>query len=131
MTLNRSRVIAERISPLRRGSSRTLMTAFLTLLPIRTAAIKASIHSTEAVTRARPPLNPRSLQMSAPRWRWSVIGVWLALACITFVALDSMALRSWLLLVVVGVIPPAMLLWAWNEDRPLPIGSLRPRRERL
>lgn len=68
--------------------------------------------------------------MSAPRWRWFVIGVWLALACITFVALDSMALRSWLLLFVVGVIPPAMLLWAWNEDRPLPIGSLRSRRER-
>lgn len=68
--------------------------------------------------------------MSAPQWRWSVIGVWLALACVTFVGIDSMALRSWLLLLVVGVIPPAMLLWAWNEDRPLPIGSLRPRRER-
>jgi len=68
--------------------------------------------------------------MSAPRWRWSLIGVWLALTCLTFIGIDSMVLRSWLLLLVVGVLPPAMLLWAWNEDRPLPIESLRPRRER-
>jgi hypothetical protein len=33
----------------RRRSSRTLITAFLTFLPIRTAAIKASMHSTRAV----------------------------------------------------------------------------------
>ena len=69
--------------------------------------------------------------MSAPRWRWSVIGVWLALACITFIGIDSMSLRSWLLLLVVGIIPPAMLLWAWNEDRPVPIGSLSARRKEL
>ena len=69
--------------------------------------------------------------MSAPRWRWSVIGVWLALACITFAGIDSMALRSWLLLLVFGIIPPAMLLWAWNEDRPVPIGALSRRRERV
>ena len=56
MTRNRARVIAERISPLRRGSSRTLMTAFLTLLPIRTAAIKASIHTRRrlSLVHARP-----------------------------------------------------------------------------
>ena len=70
------------------------------------------------------------LEMSAPRWRWSLIGVWLALTCLTFIGIDSMVLRSWLLLLVVGFLPPAMLLWAWNEDRPLPIESLRPRRER-
>lgn len=70
------------------------------------------------------------LEMSAPRWRWSLIGVWLALTCLTFIGIDSMVLRSWLLLLVVGFLPPAMLLWAWNEDRPLPIESLNPRRER-
>ena len=69
--------------------------------------------------------------MSAPQWRWSVIGVWLALTCITFIGIDSVSLRSWLLLLVVGFIPPTMLLWAWNEDQPLPIGSLSPRRQRL
>ena len=69
--------------------------------------------------------------MSAPRWRWSLIGVWLALTCVTFIAIDSMVIRSWLLLLVVGVIPPLMLLWSWNEDRPLPIESLSGRRKRL
>lgn len=69
--------------------------------------------------------------MSAPRWRWSLIGVWLALTCITFIASDSMAVRSWLLLLVFGLIPPAMLLWMWNDDRPVPIGSPRVRRKEV
>ena len=69
-----------------------------------------------------------NLHMSAPRWRWSVIGVWLAVTCAAFIAIESTAVRSWLLLLVVGLIPPAMLLWAWNEDRPLPIGSLSRKR---
>ena len=68
--------------------------------------------------------------MTAPQLRWSIIGVWLTVTCIAFVAIDSMAVRSWLLLLVVGFIPPLMLLWAWNEDRPLPMGSLHGRRKR-
>ncbi|HET9191838.1 MAG TPA: hypothetical protein VFD64_10475 [Gemmatimonadaceae bacterium] len=69
--------------------------------------------------------------MSTSHWRWSLIGVWLAFACVTFIVINSMAVRSWLLLLVFGLIPPAMLLWAWNEDRPLPIGSLHgPRKQR-
>jgi hypothetical protein len=62
--------------------------------------------------------------MSAPRWRWSLIGVWIALTCIVFVVSNDIASRSWLLLVVFGLIPPAMLLWLWNENGPRPIGSL-------
>lgn len=69
--------------------------------------------------------------MSAPRWRWSLIGAWFALAFVTFIAIDSMTPRSWLLLLVFGVIPPAMLLWLWNEDRPLLMGSLRSRQKQL
>ena len=76
-------------------------------------------------------IHQRRDSMSAPRWRWSLIGVWIALTCITFIAIGSMAARSWLLLVVFGTIPPAMLLWLWNEDRPLLIGSLRPRQKQL
>ena len=99
--------------------------SFPDVLPIRTAAIKASSHS----TRLSRLLTGRNLQMSNPRWRWSLIGIWLAVTGITFIAIDSMAVRSWLLLLVFGVIPPAMLLWAWNEDRPLPIGSLHGQRK--
>ena len=69
--------------------------------------------------------------MSALYWRWSLIGAWCSLCCFTFVAMDSMAARSWLLLVVFGVIPPAMLLWLWNEDRPLLLGSLHRLQEHL
>jgi hypothetical protein len=69
--------------------------------------------------------------MSAPRWRWSLIGVWFALTLMAFIGIDSMAARSWLLLLVFGFVPPAMLLWLWNEDRPLLIGSLHRRPKRL
>ena len=62
--------------------------------------------------------------MSAPQWRWFLIGLWIALTCMTFAAVDSPTARSWLVLVVFGLIPPAMLLWLWNEDRPLLVGSL-------
>ena len=63
--------------------------------------------------------------MSAPRWRYSLIGLWVVLSCFAFVWIGSVAVRSWLLLLVGGVIPPAMLLWLWNEDGPQLIGSLR------
>lgn len=69
--------------------------------------------------------------MSAPRWRWSVIGVWVALISMIFIGIDSMAARSWLLLLVFGFVPPAMLLWLWNEDQPVLIGSLHRRQKRL
>jgi hypothetical protein len=69
--------------------------------------------------------------MSALRGRWSLIAVWVAFTWITFIAIDSLAPRSWLLLLVVGAIPPAMLLWLWNEDRPLLIGSLHRRQRKL
>jgi hypothetical protein len=65
--------------------------------------------------------------MSASRWRWSLMAAWFALACLTFIVLDSTAARSWLLLLAYGVVPPAMLLWLWNEDGPLPVESLRRR----
>ena len=64
--------------------------------------------------------------MSAPQWRWSLIGVWFALACMTFMAIDTIVARNWLLLFVFGVVPPTMLLWLWNEDRPLLIGVASP-----
>ena len=61
--------------------------------------------------------------MSAQRWRWSVIGTWVALACIGLFVIGISA-RTVSLFAVCGVVPPAMLLWLWNEDRPLVMGSL-------
>ena len=91
--------------------------------------LHSSQYSGARATGRRHPRKEDST--SAQRWRWSLIGVWIALACITFIAIGSMAARSWLLLVVFGTIPPAMLLWLWNEDRPLLIGSLRPPQKQL
>lgn len=69
--------------------------------------------------------------MSTLQWRWSLISLWVALSCVTFAAIDSMAARSWLVLLVSGVIPPAMLLWLWNDEQPVLIGSLHRRQKRL
>lgn len=60
--------------------------------------------------------------MSAPQWRWSLIGLWIGVTCVTFAEVSSIAARGWLLLPVFGLIPPAMLLWLWNDDRPLVTG---------
>lgn len=68
--------------------------------------------------------------MSAPRWRIFVIVTWVALTCITFVWVGDVAPHNWLLLVVSGAIPPAMLLWLWNDDRPQLLGTLRERGSR-
>ena len=63
--------------------------------------------------------------MSAQRWRWSFIGVWLSACCAGFVAVNSLTARNWLLLLVFAIIPPLMSLWLWNEDRPMLLGSLQ------
>jgi hypothetical protein len=62
--------------------------------------------------------------MSAPQWRILVIVSWIALTCLTFISIGNLAARSWLLLFVSGVIPPAMLLWLWTEDAPHLLGTL-------
>ena len=68
--------------------------------------------------------------MSATRMRWGLIVVWMAAASVVFTSVGSWTERSWLLLFVAATIPPAMMLWFWNEDRPLMIGSLSARRKR-
>lgn len=69
--------------------------------------------------------------MSAHQWRWSLILLWVVATALMFAAIGSVAARSWLLLLVTGLVPPAMLLWLWNEDQPLLIGSLHRRRRGL
>ena len=66
--------------------------------------------------------------MSSPRVRWCLIGIWMVLASIVFVGVGSWTERSWLLLLVSATIPPTMMLWFWNEDRPLLMGAIPVRR---
>lgn len=66
--------------------------------------------------------------MSAPRWRRSVIGIWIALAGIGLLLIGVTA-RNVSLFLAAGVVPPVMLLWLWKtEDRPLVLGSLSSRK---
>jgi hypothetical protein len=67
--------------------------------------------------------------MSAPRWRRSVIGIWVALAGIALFVM-GMSVRNVSVFFAAGVVPPVMLLWLWNEDQPMLLGSLNSR-ERL
>ena len=67
--------------------------------------------------------------MSGSQWRRLLMSGWVTLVCVVFVAIDNREVRSWLLLAIFGLIPPGMLVWLWNEDRPLPLTSLRMRRK--
>jgi len=49
--------------------------------------------------------------MSAPQWRRSLIGVWIAFTCLSFFVFGSMAAQSWAFFFLFAAIPPAMLLW--------------------
>jgi hypothetical protein len=64
------------------------------------------------------------------RRRWYAVAVWMAVVALVFTTVGSWTERSWLLLFLAATIPPAMLLWFWNEDQPLVMERLqmRPRR---
>lgn len=55
--------------------------------------------------------------------RWSLCGLWLSIALLTFLFLDPSSARSWLTLAAVSVIPPVILLRVWNDRPPVKIAS--------
>jgi hypothetical protein len=73
-------------------------------------------------------VRPQEDLMPSPRLRWYLIGTWVALAAIAFLSVGSWTDRSWWLLFVSATIPPTMMLWFWNEDQPLLMGTIRMRR---
>jgi len=116
------------------GIAAMIAVATLAVAGVVACGIETSGRSFSKYPRARAPrAHPLEgeLDMSATRWRWSLIGAWLALTCMAVIAINGIAPRSWLLLLVCGVVPPAMLLWLWNEDRPLLLGSLHRRQRQL
>ena len=82
-------------------------------------------------TISRPDLDRGVSPASMKRASEAPAQVLAATASLRLATVDAyvtcMALHSWLLLLVCGAIPPVMLLWLWNEDRPLSIHSLRSR----
>ena len=46
---------------------------------------------------------------------WWISAAWVSLTLLVALAADASSLRSWMLVTVVGVIPPLVLLKLWND----------------
>jgi hypothetical protein len=64
---------------------------------------------------------------NSPQARWYLIALWIAVAAVVFINVGSWTGRSWSLLFITGTIPPAMMLWFWNEDQPLVMERIKTR----
>ena len=68
--------------------------------------------------------------MSVPSVRTFAIALWV---CATVTALTwahQLNAAHWTTVLVLVTVPPAMLLWFWNKETPLVIGSLSRRETR-
>jgi hypothetical protein len=46
---------------------------------------------------------------------WWISAVWVSLTLLVALAAEGSSVRSWMLVMVVGVIPPAVLLRLWSD----------------
>jgi hypothetical protein len=53
----------------------------------------------------------------APRTRWLISFCWIAVAIITFVAVDAPSFRSWLYLMTVALVPPVVMYGLLHENQ--------------
>jgi hypothetical protein len=53
--------------------------------------------------------------MSTPYARWVLSACWIAIVAIAFFVSDASSTRSWLLLLTVAFVPPAVLVRLWPE----------------
>jgi len=51
----------------------------------------------------------------ASRTRWLISLCWIAVALVTFFAVDASSLRSWLYLTTVALVPPIVLFGLWHD----------------
>jgi hypothetical protein len=61
---------------------------------------------------------------SSPPIRWSLCALWAALSLLVFMALDASSLRSWIALIVTGMVPPVVFIGLWNEGPPPTIAEV-------
>jgi hypothetical protein len=52
----------------------------------------------------------------ASRTRWLISLCWIAVAVITFFAVDAASFRSWLYLMTVALVPPFVLYGLWHDS---------------
>jgi hypothetical protein len=62
--------------------------------------------------------------MTSLSLRHSLTVTWIGLLLVAFALVDISTVRSWLTLIVLAVVPPLMLLWLWNDDKPVILGAL-------
>jgi hypothetical protein len=55
--------------------------------------------------------------MTSPQTRWVIAACWIVAALIGFFAIDASSARSWLYLLTVAFVPPAILFGLWHDDR--------------
>jgi len=52
----------------------------------------------------------------APRTLWLISLCWIAVAVLTFFAVDASSFRSWLYVTTVALVPPIVLFGFWHDD---------------
>ena len=54
--------------------------------------------------------------MASRRPRWEISLCWIAVALLTFLAVDASSFRNWLYLMTVALVPPIVLLGLWHNN---------------
>jgi hypothetical protein len=54
--------------------------------------------------------------MTSRRTRWLISICWIAVAVLTFFAVDASSFRSWLYLTTVALVPPIVLIGLWHDN---------------
>jgi hypothetical protein len=52
----------------------------------------------------------------ATRTRWLISLCWIAVALLTFFAVDASSFRNWLYLTTVALVPPMVLIGLWHDS---------------
>jgi hypothetical protein len=55
---------------------------------------------------------------------WSISAAWVSLSLLLALVADASSVRSWMLVTIVGVIPPLVLLKLWNDGPPPTIAEV-------
>ena len=54
--------------------------------------------------------------MASRRTRWLISICWIAVALLTFIAVDAASFRDWLYVMTVALIPPIVLRGMWHDS---------------
>ena len=55
---------------------------------------------------------------------WWISAAWVSLSLLLALVADASSVRSWMLVTIVGVIPPLVLLKLWNDGPPPTIAEV-------